>query len=141
MKVEGAMGRARSGCPTRPVTKKRIPYCVPGSRHFSGRPDERSFVPAPLRIATLTHLSEGFCGEAIDNAALVGFLVGEFLDPNNVTRNENGLIVRGIRDGDIDRCHLVIALATFETDSSPGHVFAGDNVVGEAGTTNASLIG
>lgn len=92
-------------------------------------------------MVTFTRLSEGFCGEAIDNPALIEFIVGEFLDPNNVTRDENRLIVRGIRDGDIDRCHLVIALATFETDSSPGHVFTGDNVVGEAGTTNASLIG
>lgn len=83
---------------------------------------------------------KSFGGETVDEAAFVEFFVGEFQDPDNVSGHEYGLIVGRIGDGDVDRCHLIVALAAFEADSSPGHIFAGDNVIGKAGTANASLV-
>jgi hypothetical protein len=105
----------------------------------AGQPAEKRFctelIPGiegrPLR---------GTGGAAVGDPALILLVFGDFDDPGDLRRNIDGIGARRVRDSDLDVSPLKILLAAPETQAAFGHVFAGNDVVGEARAANGSFV-
>src|SRR6476646_3752402 len=81
-----------------------------------------------------------FRGAAISGTTLVELVFGDFDDPCDFRRDKNGVASRRVGNRDFNIGPHKILLAAPETESTFGHIFAGDDVVGEARPPDAGFI-
>ena len=82
----------------------------------------------------------GTGGEAVGDATLVELVFGDFDDPGDFRRHEDSIATGRVGNSDFDGGARKMPFTALETETSFGHVFAGDDFVGRARPANAGFV-